>query len=357
LQPPERARFDPAELAVALSHYDLGVIESITDFPRGSRRSPKVGIVCEQGKFLLKRRPIDRAHPDRVRFTHHVQKYLIQAGFPVPRLVPTRNRGLEVLHIRDHIYELFEFIAGHPYKRTTEEAQDAGCLLARFHEATIAVTAASAPVPAPHGDFHDAPGVRTGLCSIGSTLSAHDSFTGDEAELATLIQTLLAAYDRSAAAVNGTDLVSQPERVIHSDWHPGNLLFRNHKVVGVIDYDSVRFSRRIVDVANGALQFSMVASGDPASWPDHLDEDRFRAFLAGYRDQIELPAREQSCLPELMIEALIAECVPPITQTGSVGRWAGYRVLRMAQRKVSWLETNARRLRQMLDSPLSTEPG
>ncbi len=349
MQPPERARFDGAELAVALSHYDLGVIESITDFPRGSRRSPKVGIVCERGKFLLKRRPLDRAQPDRIRFTHHVQKHLARAEFPVPRLIPTRGRGLDILQIRDHMYELFEFVPGHPYGRTKMEAQEAGCLLARFHKATEDVTV-DATMPAPHGDYHDAPGVRTGLCSIGSTLSSHDSFTGDEAELATLVQTLLAAYDRSAESVNGAGLLAQPERVIHSDWHPGNLLFRNQKVVAVIDYDAVRFSRRVVDVANGALQFSIVASGDPASWPDHPDETRFRAFLSGYATRIELSERERSCLPELMIEALIAECVPPITQTGSVGRWAGYRVLRMAQRKVSWLETQSRRLKRPEDS-------
>ncbi len=47
LQSREHARFDAAELAVVLSHYDLGVIESVTDFSRGSRRSPKVGIVSE----------------------------------------------------------------------------------------------------------------------------------------------------------------------------------------------------------------------------------------------------------------------------------------------------------------------
>ena len=80
LQPREQATFDAAELAVVLSHYELGVIESITDFPRGSRRSPKVGIVSERGKFLLKRRSLERAHPDRIRFAHHVQRHLAASG-------------------------------------------------------------------------------------------------------------------------------------------------------------------------------------------------------------------------------------------------------------------------------------
>ncbi len=61
MQQRDRATFDAAELAVVLSYYDLGVIESITEFARGSRRSPKVGIVGERGKFLLKRRAAERA--------------------------------------------------------------------------------------------------------------------------------------------------------------------------------------------------------------------------------------------------------------------------------------------------------
>ena len=339
--------FDTGEVAVALSHYDVGIIESITDFRRGSRRSPKVGVVSERGKFLLKRRCVERSHPDRIRFAHNLQEHLLAAGFPVPKLIPTRDRGSELLQIRDFVYELFEFVAGQPYERTAEEARDAGIVLARFHKATENFVP-PASIPTPQGDYHDTPGIRTGLCSIGSTLSSHDSFSGDEAELASRIEFLLEAYDRAAETVNNVGLPSWPERITHSDWHPGNLLFRNKKVVAVVDYDSARMSRRVVDVANGTLQFSILAGGDPVTWPDHLDAARYQAFLEGYESLEELSERERSCIPELMAEALIGECVPPITQTGSVGRWAGYRVLQMVKRKVAWLQSESVPLVQML---------
>lgn len=343
MQPRERATFDTAELAVALSYYDLGVVESITDFPRGSRRSPKVGIVCERGKFLLKRRSASSARLDRVQFVHRIQNHLIAARFPVAKLVPSRNAGQTLVQIRDHIYELFEFVAGQSYQHTKAETYDAGVMLARFHQTTGSF--AVPPMPAaPRGDYHDAAGVRTGLCAIGSTLSSHDSFTGDEAELATLIQFLLGQYDRAAEAVNATGFSTWPQRIIHSDWHPGNLLFRNQKVVAVVDYDAVGYSRLAVDVANGALQFSIIGGGDPDTWPDHLDEERLAAFLAGYESLIPISNEERQCIPRLMSEALIAECVPPITETGSVGRWSGFRVLQMARRKLTWLESNAERL-------------
>jgi Ser/Thr protein kinase RdoA (MazF antagonist) len=121
-------------------------------------------------------------------------------------------------------------------------------------------------------------------------------------------------------------------------------LYRNDKVVAVIDYETVRMSRRIVDVGNAALQFSITAGGDPATWPDYVDEERFEAFLSGYTSRCPLSEQERHCIVDLMIEALIAECVPPITETGSVGRWAGYRVLQMVRRKVAWMTANADRL-------------
>ena len=52
----QRETFTVEELAVVLSHYDIGVIDSVTEFPRGSRKAPKLRIVSEQGKFLMKRR-------------------------------------------------------------------------------------------------------------------------------------------------------------------------------------------------------------------------------------------------------------------------------------------------------------
>jgi Ser/Thr protein kinase RdoA (MazF antagonist) len=349
LQERERASFDAAELAVALSHFDLGVIESITDFQRGSRRSPKVGIVAERGKFLLKRRSMARANPDRLRLAHRLQEQLLATGFPIARLVPTRDGVQTYVQIRDHLYELFEFVPGQPFQQTAAEANDAGVLLARFHQATENFMAAVS-LSIPRGDYHDAAVFRTGLCAIGSTLSSHDSFTGNEAELATLIQVLLTSYDRAAETANAAELRSWPERIIHSDWHPGNLLFRHQKVVAVIDYDSVRASQRVIDVANGALQFSLLAGGDPATWPDHLDEARFHAFLDGYESTLGLLPEEHRVIPLLMVEALIAECVPPITETGSVGRWAGFRVLQMVRRKLHWIEFQGDRLRRSDDA-------
>ncbi|MFW5682452.1 MAG: hypothetical protein ACOC1G_05545, partial [Phycisphaeraceae bacterium] len=98
---------------------------------------------------------------------------------------------------------------------------------------------------------------------------------------------------------------------------------------------------RVLDIGNGALQFSILGGGDdPATWPDYLDETRFKRFLRGYEGVpgCVLSKAEIRCIPWLMMEALIAEMTIPIAATGHFGRIEGVGMLRMVERKVRWLE-------------------
>ncbi len=358
----ERDRFAADELAVVLSHYDLGVIESITEFSRGSRRSPKVGIVSSRGKFLLKRRAPGRDTRLRIDFAHQLQSFLAGRGFPLPKLVSPVTNDEAVVTRGDFVYELFEYVGGQAFRSGLRETGHAGETLALFHELVRQFTP---PADCPHGDYHDAVGVRGGLNVIPAALNnaggmpaptlaaavpddpATRTPPGRERGCTECTQFLFDAYDQASEAVDQLGLASWPEQVIHSDWHPGNMLFRDEQVVAVIDYDSARISRRIIDVANGALQFSMISGGHPDAWPDELDELRFDAFLTGYEQRHSLTEAELAALPNLMIEALIAETVMPIAATGSFGRWQGLGFIQMVGRKVAWLQNHAGRLIQM----------
>lgn len=341
MQDRQREKFAADELAVVLSRYDLGVIESITEFPRGSRRSPKVGIVCERGKFLLKRRPRGQAGGRRLEYAHRLQAHLSMTGFPLPRLVPPITEEDTVLHYGGQVYELFDYVRGQSYLGTAEETREAGAILARFHQAVTGFNHVESPL---EGDYHDANAVRTALNATPGSLSGHDSVAGREGEVLGLAQELYDEYERACAVVERHGLRDWPSGVIHCDWHPGNMLFRNHGIVAVIDYDSARQSQRVLDVANGTLQFSILSSRRVEDWPDELDEDRAQAFLEGYTEGLEIGEAERACLPCLMIEALIAESVLPIAATGSFGHYLGFEFMSMVRRKVGWMWKNADRL-------------
>lgn len=331
-----RAKFESEELAVVLSHYDLGILESITEFARGSVNSPKVGIVAERGKFLLKRRADERGAGKRVRFAHAVIAQLVSNGFPAARPVPSRDRKQTIVLFRESIYELFEFIRGQTYSQTEEETYAGGEMLARFHQA-LAEVELPPSLEAPAGDYHDCAAVRSGLATIRNSIASHDSFSGHEAELPELVGLLLSMYDEACDQVVAAGLDSRPLCLTHGDWHPGNVLYRGGKVLAVVDFDSARVSRRILDVGTGALQFSVIGTGEPETWPDHLDEARLRAFVTGYDSIAPLSSEDKQMIPNLMIQALISECVAPIAATGSMGHWSGFRMLEMVKRKVNWL--------------------
>ena len=84
---------------MVLSRYDLGVIESITPFNRGSRQSPKVGVVCERGKVLLKKRAKGRKGGGKVAFAHLIQQHLAGGGFPLPRIIAPRTSDATYVQI------------------------------------------------------------------------------------------------------------------------------------------------------------------------------------------------------------------------------------------------------------------
>jgi homoserine kinase type II len=342
----ERERFSPDELAVVLSHYDLGVIQSAKEFARGSRRSPKLRLRTADGRFLLKRRAQGRDRPARVTFAHTLLWHLRQRGFPVPELLPTRDTGESMLLHEGRVYELFEYVSGGQYDVSLEQTMHAGQTLARFHRAVSDFQTAWQP---PARGYHDSPKVRTGLNSIPTTISSHDSVSGCEAELLSLTQELYERYDEAADAVNRLGFEQWRCWIVHGDWHPGNMLFRKRKVVAVLDFDAVRRAPAVVDVANGMLQFSILRGGEnPEQWPEFFDRTRMRRFLMGYAARVKLDAGQRQAIPHLMIESLIAECVVPVAATGSLGQIPGFGVLQMARRKVHWLRHGLEPLEQWL---------
>jgi hypothetical protein len=62
-----------------------------------------------------------------------------------------------------------------------------------------------------------------------------------------------------------------------------------------------------------------------------------------------LSQAEIKSIPHLMIEALIAEAVFPIAQTGTIGRMEGLPFLQMVGRKVKWIEKHYDRLIALLE--------
>ncbi len=337
-RPGGREQLTPEELAVVLSHFDIGVLESVVEFPRGSRKAPKLLIVSEQGKFLLKRRARGKDDPFKVAFSHAIQLDLASKQFPLPHLIGTKRDNNSMLQWRGGVYELFEYIPGQGYPQTLEATFDSGRILGLYHKLLGDFKSQWQP---PTGSYHQAGAVEQGLASLLASQA-------QDASLRALMQFLLDSYRHAAGVVEHEGISDWPRQIAHADWHPGNMLYRENHVVAVIDYDSSRLLPRILDIANGTLQFSILGGDEDCSaWPDYPDESRFKRFLRGYDAVMLLSEAEIRTIPWLMIEALIAEAVFPIAATGTFGKIDGLPFLKMVQRKVYWMQKHADRLAEL----------
>jgi len=329
----EPEKFSPQELDECLRHYEIGQVRGFEDFVRGSHRSPKAVITTDRGKYLLKRRHPSRCEPVKIAFTHHMQRFLSEKGFPLPRLIPLRDTGETLLVREEGIYEMFEYVAGEQYDRSAEATGDAGRTLAEYHH--LLKDFRNEYVP-PAGSYHNAGSVHQAIAETVSSLPL-----GHRPPVETLtrtVESLREAYDACAESADSAGLGDRDIQLVHGDWHPGNMLFRERRVAAVVDYDSVRLQQRVIDAANGLLQFSILTGGTgPAQWPDELDTARLEAFARGYASGLPLAPGEIAILPHLMCEALIAEATVPIAATGSFGKVNGYMVLEMVYRKVRWI--------------------
>ena len=331
------AHFSSEELVRVLSHYDVGVILGIKPLSGGNRRAPKMVVVSEQGKFLLKRRPKGKDDLYRVAFAHAAQSHLAGKSFPVTSLVATRDENNTILQLDNHIYEFFEFVTGVRYDGSPTATIDAGRQLAKFHRHLADFAHDWQPLRA---TFHDSSTVRTHLKTIGSGKMAEPS-----RELRTTAEELMFLYNDSSIRVKQLGFDSWDQQVIHGDWHPGNMLFSESKVAVVLDFDSIRIAPPAADLANGMLQFSIVGGRpDPADWPDYFDQNKLLQFLQGYRRVTKLSEDTLHSLVDLMIETMIAEAVLPIAATGFFGHLHGTDFLKMIRRKAEWLKENREKL-------------
>jgi len=341
------AHFSSEELAQVISHYDIGVIHQAKPLSAGNRRAPKMVVIAEKGKYLLKRRPKGKDDLFRVAFAHAVQTHLAKKGFPVTKLIPTSDENNTMLQLDNHIYECFKFVTGFRYDGSADSTTDTGKQLAKFHKYLADFANEWKPL---QGGFHDSSTVRRQLktiCSkkkIGEANGALRLHRKDR-KLYGSVEKLMSLYNKSSVRVNELGFDSWEQQVVHGDWHPGNMLFNKGRLMAVLDFDSVKIAPPATDLANGMLQFSIVGNRpNPADWPAYLDQAKLVQFLRGYSKVVKLDRDKSKAILDLMIETIIAEAVLPVATTGFFGNLSGADFLNMIRRKADWIDKNRKTL-------------
>ncbi len=333
-------RFHAKEIAKVLSHFDLGVIETIREFHRGSRRAPKLRIRSDRGEFLLKRRSTERDSVERVRFCQSIQKHVGECGVSVAGLIPTRSTGETLLELDGRRYELFRFINGVRYARSEGHARAAGSVLAQLHTALLTCRAVG---QMPDARVHHNRHAHAAITRIPEAV-LYANPACDRGMLSDALERVRARLEmaESKATKYGYDALAQ--QPIHGDWHPGNTIFEAGGGITVIDFDSARQEPRSADIANGLVQFALRSrvAADPLEWPVGLDPARMQAFAGAYHERSNISPEEATILPWLMIEAIAAEATVPIAREGSFAGVSAERVLLAVANLLDWIGDRSR---------------
>ncbi|MEZ6318317.1 MAG: phosphotransferase [Phycisphaerales bacterium] len=231
----------------------------------GGAGSPKALVECARGRFVLKRRAPGRDNPFRVAFSHEVMLHLRARGYPAPILIGTRDENNSLAQVEGRVYELFVYVEGAPFARTAGEALDAGRQLAALHVALapFAPRFGGPPAQRPAPTI-----VREGIAKLGDPPAAGR------------LDEIVANAERRLEELGALD---GPHGLLHGDWHPGNLLFRDDRVAGVFDFDGVHPGALVADLAQGVTQFSMLRR-DPGADTDEPDLPTLGRFWQGYRE-------------------------------------------------------------------------
>ena len=352
------SKANKARLIRILSHYDLGIIQQVARLQAGRAHSRKILVTSARGRTILKYRRTTQEGVERIEFAHSVLAYLKKRGLEVCVPIPSRDQGKTVVYLGGVAYEMLPYIAGQRYPQTLSATADAGLHLGQLHRSLGYFRASSRLSTL---SYHDSPAIRRHLKTSLPERLLMSSGMKD------LLEDLRFAYDDSTARVNRLGCEQWASQIIHGDWHPGNLIYHDDRVVAILDFDTIRMALPVLDLANGLLQFSIqTGSAHPHQWPAALDMHRLTQFLAGYRQAHEPTAHELQAIPDLMIESLMAEAVIPIAASGSLGPYAGSDFLAMIQRKIDWIRNHRRdliaRLVQVCDQAIpaqlpQAEPG
>jgi Ser/Thr protein kinase RdoA (MazF antagonist) len=292
----------PEEREAVLAHYAIGPLTAPPE-PGGGTANASLTVETASGKYFLKRRNPKYADPGFVAFDHRLMEHLAPYEIGTPLAVRSRE-GERWLAWDGSVYELFPYQPGGPHDRASRaQLASAGRSLAAYHRATR-------HFPAPAGKawprYQDPARIREGVHTLAPQLEARlsrEDFAYLEAQVALLEREFPEARYQAL-----------PKRVVHGDYHPGNLKFVGDAVSGIFDLDWATVQPRVLDLADGVFLFAGERATDidaadivslTQTWQPSVP--RARVFMEAYL-QGEAVEEEEWAVLELTVRARWLYC-------------------------------------------------
>lgn len=344
-----RMAVDDVSLQQILADYGLEKVLGQRT-PRGGRRSHSTILDTPTGRRVLKQYKASLS-VSAIRFEHEVLRYLAQAGFCVPHLLPSRS-GSTLVTANGRHYALFDFVDGFRYtdfywrpQRKREFLAQAGRALAELHRATDGFRPEGSKQDGftPDGDrpWRDHRWYVAELQRGAAEMRSRPNQDGFERFVLEGMERLQRGLEVLGARVEAHH-PALLKLIVHGDYGPYNLLFNRSGLAAVLDFECTRLDLRIYEVLFALYRFAGTSDGS-------LNLDKAYTFYTAYRSEFPLTATEIDLAPDL----LALTCARGVAK--SVIAWAaGERgdldsVSRL-MRLWDWLTTDSVPLRKMLRS-------
>ncbi|MCC6490046.1 MAG: phosphotransferase [Candidatus Hydrogenedentes bacterium] len=319
--------------AVIRENYDLGRVDRPAPLEAAhQRRHRKIVVNTALGQFLAKTYKRDPFVLDALRFQHRLSDFLAQNGIPVAKIQPT-SQGTRIVELNTWALELQEFVDGSPMIVSKENLAVSAEALGKFHEVCR-------DFPRPERDtrmwrFSEVP--RTAFAALYDMAKT-------QAEESVLNQhcNRIALFLRDAA-----DALSLEQRgrfetgLIHGDWHSGNLIFRDDRLVAVVDLEFAGDGCYLEDLAYAISNLCVRTTMRPERLGKRTD-----LLLDHYQRYRSLSFYEEAALYYAVGVKHIATVSYQIQQQGAVV--AGFTAASWMERlaiQCGWLSERAQKVR------------
>jgi Ser/Thr protein kinase RdoA (MazF antagonist) len=336
--------FAPREAEAVLAHWRL---KALFTRPAGGTANASLVVVGLRGQYVLRRRNPRYCDRGQLAYDHSVLHALAQAGLPVPHVVRAAGGSRWVEH-EGRVYELHQYIEGADFTPDDlAEVAAAGAMLARLHRATEQLQ------PSGRKDW---PRYFDPKVSTKSLKEARRKLRGPSpgdlspytpGEVDQTLGRLLQEAKDCERGLPDRAYWALPQAVIHGDWHPANLRFRDGQVIGVFDFDWVGRQPRMVDVTDGLLFFGSVREGRldggdiwSLTQPYTPDLERMRVFLQAYRAHVPLERAELAALPNLLRQRALYNRVDPMVRKVPEERQLAFLVAGRVSEPLDWISAH-----------------
>lgn len=271
-------RLSFADAEALAGRFGLGPVDNVEAVPKGSVNS-NYFFETRRGRFFV--RVFEEQGPDGAGYETRLIAHLARGGVPTPAPLLATDGASFAMHAGKPV-AFFPAVTGDELCQagvTPAAARLAGEALARVHRAGT--------------DFGERRRGRFEAADLALRLRA---VTADDLQAPGLLARLRAELDRPLPV-----LASGP---IHGDLFRDNVLWRDGRIVALLDFESA---------ADGLLAYDLAVMLLAWTFGARFEADLVRALLAGYEEVRRLPADERAALPRLAERAACRFVVTRIT--------------------------------------------